>query len=133
LSYIAARTQRVELLTTAVILPWNDPLRVAEKMIFLDHMSDGRAAFGIGRGLAKKEYDAFGIDMAESRERFNEAAELAMRALETGIAEGDGTYYKQPRIEIRPRPLKSFADRFYCVAMSTDSVPICAELGARIV
>jgi alkanesulfonate monooxygenase SsuD/methylene tetrahydromethanopterin reductase-like flavin-dependent oxidoreductase (luciferase family) len=133
LSYIAAKTQRIELLTTAVILPWNDPLRVAEKMIFLDHLSDGRAAFGIGRGLAKKEYDAFGLDMNESRGRFDEAAELAMRALETGIAQGDGPYYKQPAIELRPRPYKSFADRFYCVAMSSDSVPVCARLGARIV
>ena len=133
LSYLAAATKRIELLTTAVILPWNDPLRVAEKMIFLDHLSNGRAAFGIGRGLAKKEYDAFGIDMNESRERFDEAAELVMRALETGIAQGDGPFYRQPAIELRPRPIGSFRDRFYCVAMSSDSVPVCARLGARIV
>ena len=51
LSYMAARTERIGLLTGAVILPWNDPLRVVERMIVLDHLSGGRALFGIGRGL----------------------------------------------------------------------------------
>jgi alkanesulfonate monooxygenase SsuD/methylene tetrahydromethanopterin reductase-like flavin-dependent oxidoreductase (luciferase family) len=40
-----------------VILPWNDPLRVAEKMIMLDILSGGRAVFGMGRGLSRTEYD----------------------------------------------------------------------------
>ena len=57
LSYMAAVTNRIKLLTGAVILPWNNPLRVVEKMILLDHLSKGRAVFGIGRGLAKREYD----------------------------------------------------------------------------
>src|SRR5262245_36606912 len=67
LSYLAARTKRIDLITAAVILPWNDPLRVVEKMIMLDHLSEGRAGFGIGRGLSKREYGCFGIDMGESR------------------------------------------------------------------
>ena len=45
LSYMAAQTQKIGLLTGAVILPWNDPLRVAERMIVLDHLSQGRALF----------------------------------------------------------------------------------------
>ena len=129
LSYMAAVTNRIGLLTGAVILPWNNPLRVVEKMILLDHLSKGRAMFGIGRGLAKREYDGFGIDMNEARDRFDEAAEMIIRGLETGIVEGDGKYYKQMRTEVRPRPYASFKDRFYCVAMSSDSVPVCARLG----
>ncbi|HIF95508.1 MAG TPA: LLM class flavin-dependent oxidoreductase, partial [Myxococcales bacterium] len=70
LSYMAGQTQKIGLLTGAVILPWNDPLRVAERMIVLDHLSQGRALFGIGRGLALREYETFGIDMNEARERF---------------------------------------------------------------
>src|SRR5687767_13940765 len=61
LSYMAAKTSRIGLLTGAVILPWINPLRVVEKMIMLDHLSNGRALFGIGRGLAKREYDRFCI------------------------------------------------------------------------
>lgn len=132
LAYMAAKTKRIGLLTGAVILPWNDPLRVMERMIVLDHLSGGRAMFGIGRGLAKREYDRFGIDMNEARDRFDEAAEMIIRGLETGIAEGNGRYYKQLRSELRPRPYASFKDRFYCVAMSSDSVPVCARLGAKM-
>ena len=50
LAHMAARTQRILLGTGAVILPWNDPLRVAEKIALLDHLSDGRLLFGMGRG-----------------------------------------------------------------------------------
>jgi len=132
LGYMAAKTERIKLLTGAVILPWNDPLRVVERMIVLDHLSCGRALFGIGRGLAKREYDVFGVDMNEARDRFDEAAELILRGLETGIVEGSGRYYKQRRTEVRPRPYASFRDRFYAVGMSSDSVPVVARLGARM-
>jgi alkanesulfonate monooxygenase SsuD/methylene tetrahydromethanopterin reductase-like flavin-dependent oxidoreductase (luciferase family) len=132
LSYMAARTERVGLLTGAVILPWNDPLRVAERMIVLDHLSQGRALFGIGRGLALREYETFGVDMNEARDRFDEAAEIILEALETGVMEADGKYYKQRRTELRPRPYASFKDRFYAVGMSSDSVPVVARLGAKM-
>ncbi len=132
LSYMAAKTKHIKLLTGAVILPWNDPLRVAEKMVLLDHLSQGRALFGIGRGLARREYETFGIDMNEARDRFDEAAEMIIKALENGYIEGDGKYYKQKRAELRPGPYKSFKDRFYAVAMSSDSVPVVARLGAKM-
>jgi alkanesulfonate monooxygenase SsuD/methylene tetrahydromethanopterin reductase-like flavin-dependent oxidoreductase (luciferase family) len=132
LSYVAAKTERIGLLTGAVILPWNNPLRVVEKMLLLDHLSKGRAIFGIGRGLAKREYGAFGIDMNEARDRFDEAADMIIRGLETGIVEGDGRYYKQTRTAVRPGPYASFKGRINCVAMSSDSVPVCARLGAKM-
>jgi alkanesulfonate monooxygenase SsuD/methylene tetrahydromethanopterin reductase-like flavin-dependent oxidoreductase (luciferase family) len=133
LSYMAAKTERIKLLTGAVILPWwESPLRVAEKMILLDHLSKGRAQFGIGRGLARMEYETFGIDMDEARDRFNESAELIIESLETGVMEGNGKFFKQARTEIRPRPYASFEGRFYSVAMSSDSVPVVAELGAQM-
>ena len=132
LSYMAAQTQKIGLLTGAVILPWNDPLRVAERMIVLDHLSQGRALFGIGRGLALREYETFGIDMNEARDRFDEAAEIIIEALETGVMEADGKHYKQHRTALRPRPYSSFKDRFYAVGMSSDSVPVVARLGAKM-
>lgn len=133
LAYIAGKTEKIGLITGAVILPWHhDLLRIVERMIVLDYLSNGRAMFGIGRGLAKREYDTFGIDMNEARDRFDEAAEFVMSGLETGVCEWNGKYYKQTRTEVRPRPLKSFRDRFYSVAMSSDSVPVCARLGARM-
>jgi alkanesulfonate monooxygenase SsuD/methylene tetrahydromethanopterin reductase-like flavin-dependent oxidoreductase (luciferase family) len=133
LAYMAARTSRIGLGTGAVILPWNDPLRVAEKISMLDHLCGGRLRFGMGRGLARREYRPFGIDMSTSRERFDEAAPMILRALETGVIEGDGPHYPQPRTPIRPQPTRSFAGRTYCVAMSPDSVVAAATLGARMV
>jgi len=133
LSYMAAKTETIGLMTGAVILPWwKDPIRIVEKMILLDHLSKGRANFGIGRGLARKEYEAFGIDMDEARDRFDQSAEIILAGLETGFVEADTEHFKQIRTEVRPGPYKSFEGRFYSVAMSSDSVPVVARLGAQM-
>ncbi len=132
LSWVAARTSRIRLATGAVIVPWNDPLRVAEKVALLDHLSGGRAVLGLGRGLARREYEGFGIEMGESRERFDEASRMIVDALESGFVEGAGPYYPQARTEIRPRPRRGFRDRLYCVGMSPESVDQAAALGARL-
>jgi alkanesulfonate monooxygenase SsuD/methylene tetrahydromethanopterin reductase-like flavin-dependent oxidoreductase (luciferase family) len=132
LSYMAAKTSRIQLGTGAVIVPWNDPLRVAEKIAFLDHLSNGRAVLGLGRGLARVEYEHFGIDMNTARERFDEASRMIIEALDKSFIEGDGPFYPQVRTEIRPRPLAGFRDRFYCVGISPESVQQVAKLGARL-
>ena len=132
LAWVAARTERIRIGTAAVILPWHDPLRVAEKMIMLDILSEGRALFGMGRGLSRKEYAPLRVDMGESRERFDEAAAMILGALETGVIAGDGPFYPQPEVELRPRPESSFADRVYCVASSPDSVVSAVAAKGRL-
>ena len=105
LAYVAGRTRKIGLGTAAVILPWNDPLRVAEKVAMLDLVSGGRVRFGMGRGLSQREFAPFrGIAMDESRDRFDEASAMIVEALETGFIRGDGPMYPQVRTEIRPRP-----------------------------
>src|SRR5690349_4847239 len=133
MAYLAAICPNIDLGTAAVILPWNDPLRVAEKAIVLDMLSKGRLRLGLGRGLARREFAAFRLSMNESRERFDEAAPMIVNALKTGFIEGDGKFYKQPRIEIRPRPQHAFDGRIYAVASSEDSVLSAAKLGAHMV
>jgi alkanesulfonate monooxygenase SsuD/methylene tetrahydromethanopterin reductase-like flavin-dependent oxidoreductase (luciferase family) len=132
LANVAGRTERLQLGTGAVILPWNDPLRVAEKMIMLDILSGGRAIFGMGRGLSRMEYAPFQIPMSESRARFDEASVMIVEALETGWISGDGPFYPQPRTELRPRPPRSFRGRLYCVAGSPDSITSCVNIGAAL-
>jgi alkanesulfonate monooxygenase SsuD/methylene tetrahydromethanopterin reductase-like flavin-dependent oxidoreductase (luciferase family) len=131
LTYIAAKTKTIKLMTGAVILPWNDPLRVVEKAIMLDILSDGRMILGMGRGAARREFKALRVDLADSREMFDEAARIIMQGLETGIVEADTKWYKQPRVEIRPRPPKSFRDRLVMVSMSPSSVDIAARYGLQ--
>jgi alkanesulfonate monooxygenase SsuD/methylene tetrahydromethanopterin reductase-like flavin-dependent oxidoreductase (luciferase family) len=134
LSYCAGRTETIALGTAAVILPWNDPLRVAEKVSMLDHMSGGRVRFGMGRGLSRREYAPFrGVAMEEARERFDEASMMIVDALETGVIKGDGPWYPQEPIEIRPRPERSFKGRIYAVANSADSVEAAARVGGRMI
>lgn len=135
LSYIAGRTTSVDVGTAAVIMPWHDPLRVAEKVIMLDHLTHGRFRVGFGRGLSRREFAAFagtGIQMDESRGRFDEGTAMVLEALRTGFIEGDGEYFKQPRIELRPRPERSFEDRVYTVASSDDSIESAARFGGRL-
>jgi alkanesulfonate monooxygenase SsuD/methylene tetrahydromethanopterin reductase-like flavin-dependent oxidoreductase (luciferase family) len=132
MAHLAGRTSRIMLGTAAVILPWNNPLRVAEKALMVDNISGGRLLLGIGRGLSRKEYVPFRIPLDETRDRFDEAAPMIFEALETGVIEGDGPFYPQPRAELRPRPRGSFHDRRYMVAGSPDSVVMAAKLRARM-
>jgi alkanesulfonate monooxygenase SsuD/methylene tetrahydromethanopterin reductase-like flavin-dependent oxidoreductase (luciferase family) len=132
LSWLAGRTKTIKLGTGAVIVPWNNPLRVVEKIVLLDHLSGGRAILGLGRGLARVEYEHFGIPMDAARGRFDEGAKMIIEALESGFVEGPGPCFPQVRTEVRPRPLAGFKDRLYCVGVSPESVLKCAELGARL-
>lgn len=132
LSYIGGRCQKVKLGTMVVVLPWNDPMRVAEKMSMLDCMTDGRALFGIGRGLGRVEFEGFRVDMNESRDRFIESAEMILDGLEQGYCEYDGTYIKQPKSRIRPEPFRSFKNRTYAAAVSPESSQVMAKLGIGI-
>ena len=72
LTYMAACTERIRLGSMVCVLPWHDPVRVAEQIAMLDVMSGGRVILGIGRGTGRVEFDGFGVPMSESRARFVE-------------------------------------------------------------
>jgi alkanesulfonate monooxygenase SsuD/methylene tetrahydromethanopterin reductase-like flavin-dependent oxidoreductase (luciferase family) len=129
LSWVAARTSRVQLGTMVTVLPWHDPVRVAENFALLDHLSNGRAVIGLGRGLGRSEFTGFRAPMHESRSRFTEYTEALVTGLESGVLSYDGQYYKQPPVEIRPAPFKSFRDRTFASAISPSSIDLMARLG----
>ena len=131
LSFMAGRTRRVKLGSMVVVLPWHDPIRVAEQVSLLDHVSDGRFILGLGRGLARIEYEGFRLDQNEGRSLFVEYAELILNALENGYMEG-GRHTNQPRRDIRPFPARSFRGRTYAAAVSPESMPIMAKLGVGV-
>lgn len=132
LTYFAAKSTKLKLGSMVVVLPWHDPMRVAEQVAMLDNMSNGRVILGIGRGLGRVEFDGFGKDMNTSRETFVESAEMILNGLETGVCEYDGKHVKQLRREIRPRPFKSFKGRTYAAAVSPESSQIMAKLGIGV-
>ena len=132
LTWVAGRTKRVRLGSMVVVLPWHDPLRVAEQAAMLDALSGGRLILGIGRGLGRVEFEGFRVPMDESRGRFVESAEMILRGLETGWCEYDGQFVKQPRKRLRPAPFKTFKGRSYAAAVSPESAHIMAKLGVGI-
>lgn len=132
LTYMAGRTERVKLGSMVMVLPWHDPVRLAEEVSVLDQVSGGRAVLGVGRGLGRIEFEGFRRNMGESRERFIEHAEAILEALETGYIEYDGKFYRQPRTQIRPLPFQSFKGRVYASAVSPESSRIMARLGIGV-
>lgn len=134
LSYLAAKTSRMKIGTGAIILPWWDnPTRVAEKIAMLDILTEGRLMLGFGRGLARDEYEAFGVDMNESREIFDTSLEIILDILATGVAEYDTKYFKQSRTEIHPTPERDFRkEGFFAVAMTPDSAMAAAQSGGTM-
>ena len=76
LSHIAARFPDFALGTCVLVTPWYEPLRLAEEIAQLNLLTDQPLHLGLGRGTAKYEYDAFGVPMEESRQRFREVWEI---------------------------------------------------------
>ncbi len=81
LSFLAARTQAIRLGTAVIVLPWHNPVLLAEQVATLDVLSNGRLDFGIGRGYRPTEFDRFRIPLEEAGERFEEAIALLKKAL----------------------------------------------------
>lgn len=129
MTYMAGRTSRIEIGSAVVVLPWHNPVRVAEEVSMLDVLSNGRVRLAIGRGAGRIEFDTFGLDMNESRQLFIESAETLIQGLENGYCEYHGTLITQPRAEIRPTPTKSFRGRTYSAGASPETIGIMADLG----
>lgn len=131
LTYVAAKTSTIKLMPAAVILPWNDPLRVVEKVAMLDALSEGRVIIGMGRGAARREFAGFRQDIADSREMFDEAALIIMDGLETGTVKANTKHFQQPEVEVRPRPEGWTRDRMLMVSMSPSSAEVAADYGLK--
>jgi len=132
LTWFAGRTRRIQLGTMVVVLPWHHPVRVAEDVLLLDHVSRGRTLLGVGRGIGRIEYEKLGVDPAESKALSIELIRCLSSALESGICEYEGEFVRQPKTQLRPRPFQSFRNRIFLGAGSPESSPLCAELGIGI-
>jgi len=129
LAYFAGRTRRIALGTAVIVLPWYDPIRVAEGIALLDIMCGGRCLFGFGRGAASVEYEGMRIPMGEARGRFAEAAQIVVMALSQPEFEFKGEYFNIPRTSIRPRAVSHPERRFYASSVSPESATLMAKLG----
>jgi alkanesulfonate monooxygenase SsuD/methylene tetrahydromethanopterin reductase-like flavin-dependent oxidoreductase (luciferase family) len=80
LTWIGARTKSLRLGTAVLVLPWHNPVLLAEQAATLDLLSGGRLDFGIGKGYRYNEFAGFCVPMEEAEERFDEALEVILKA-----------------------------------------------------
>jgi len=79
-SAVVSRTKRMQIGLAVQVLPLANPLRVAEEAAIVDHISDGRLVFGVGRSSFIESYQGYNVDYGESRGRFMESLEIIQRA-----------------------------------------------------
>src|SRR5918995_5982318 len=99
---IATRTRRLRVGTAVQVLPLNNPLRIAEEVATLDHISEGRLEFGIGRSGVVRSYDVYGIPYAESQARFREALEIIKIAWKGEPFSYEGEFYRIATTTVAP-------------------------------
>jgi alkanesulfonate monooxygenase SsuD/methylene tetrahydromethanopterin reductase-like flavin-dependent oxidoreductase (luciferase family) len=101
---IASRTTRLRVGMAVYVLPLNHPLRIAEEVATVDHISQGRFDFGIGRSGFTRSYDTYGIPYSESQERFREALEIILQAWKGDTFSYEGACYRVENATVVPRP-----------------------------
>jgi len=103
-SAIAARTKRLRVGLAVQVLPLNNPLRIAEEAATVDHISEGRFDFGIGRSGVPRTYDMYNVPYAESDARFREALDIILRAWKGEPFSYHGEFYRFENVAVAPRP-----------------------------
>jgi alkanesulfonate monooxygenase SsuD/methylene tetrahydromethanopterin reductase-like flavin-dependent oxidoreductase (luciferase family) len=132
LTYMAGQTKRIDFGTMVVVLPWYDPVVVAEQISVLDNLLQGRRlTLGLGRGAAKREFDAYRVPMDESRDRFAESLQVLKKALTQEWFSHEGHFYQIPETTIRPRPRnpQALLDGMRVAWTSPQTLPITANSG----
>lgn len=133
LAYLAARTRNIRLGTAVVVLPWHNPVLIAEQVATLDLLTGGRVDFGVGKGYRKTEFDGFCIPMAEATERFDEAMEIIRKAWRTeGRFSHHGKRWHYENILVEPEPLQRPHPPLWLAAGSHDSIRRAAREGYNL-
>ena len=119
-----------------IVLPWHDPIRVAEGIATLDNMLSGRRlSIGFGRGLGRREFGALRVPMEESRERFIEGArhradgaeQRVVRATTASSRRFPARHCGRSRV----RPAAQLIENMYCAWGSPQTIPIAAQTGLK--
>jgi natural product biosynthesis luciferase-like monooxygenase protein len=101
---IAQATQTMRIGTAVLLLPYHNPLRVAEDYATLDCLSGGRVEFGVGHGFVKWEALTFGVALDDLRDRFKENLEVILKAWREEKLEHKGRFHEFHGVEVLPRP-----------------------------
>jgi alkanesulfonate monooxygenase SsuD/methylene tetrahydromethanopterin reductase-like flavin-dependent oxidoreductase (luciferase family) len=129
---IAQRTTRMKIGTAVQVLPLCHPLRLAEEVATVDHLSNGRLIFGVGRSGFAHTYMTYGVDYAESRERFAETLEIVKRCFTEERFSHKGKYFTYDNVRLSPKPWCKPWPEIRVAAASPDTYEEVAVLGHPI-
>jgi alkanesulfonate monooxygenase SsuD/methylene tetrahydromethanopterin reductase-like flavin-dependent oxidoreductase (luciferase family) len=133
LAWVAARTTRLRLGTAVMVLPWHNPVLLAEEAATLDLMSGGRLDFGVGKGYRRNEFDGFAIDIAEAEARFAEALGLVLKAWTSDERFSHrGRFWRFENVLVEPAPLQRPHPPLWMAAGSEASIREVAARGANL-
>jgi alkanesulfonate monooxygenase SsuD/methylene tetrahydromethanopterin reductase-like flavin-dependent oxidoreductase (luciferase family) len=130
--WIVSRTKRLRVGTAVQLLPLNHPLRVAGEITTLDHLSQGRFDFGIGRSGAPRAYDALGVPYEESQARFFEALEIILQAWKGEAFSYEGKFYRFTDVTVTPRPYRDPHPPIRMAATTAETFPRVGRMGIPI-
>ena len=130
---IAAKTSVMRIGTAVYCLPLGHPIRVAEEMATLDHISDGRIELGVGRGTFPNVHEGFNVTFEESRSRFDEFLEIVVTAWTQETFSFHGEHYSCADLTVTPRPYQQPHPPITIGVTSAESFPIIGAMGYPLI
>src|SRR6266446_3554278 len=133
LTWLGARTRHLRLGTAVIVLPWHNPVLVAEAAATLDLLSGGRLDFGVGKGYRDYEFSGFCVPMEEATERFDEAIDVIRKAWTTeGRFSHHGARWHFDNVVVEPAPVQRPHPPFWLGAGSAESIRRAAREGYNL-
>ncbi|HEY6323610.1 MAG TPA: LLM class flavin-dependent oxidoreductase [Thermoanaerobaculia bacterium] len=129
---VAQRTQRVRIGYAIAVLPLHHPLRLAEEIAWVGHLSRGRLLVGVGPGFSPYEFGAFGVPLAERHARLEEGSAILRAALSGEPFSYAGRFWSVPPVTLRPRPFQGCAPPFLRASSSVESLREAARDGVPV-
>ena len=132
LAAVAARTARVRIGTYVLLLPFHNPVRVAEDIAVLDNISAGRVDLPVGVGSAAEEFRTFGIPFNERLGRTFEALRIIERCFAGEEFSHKGKYYEFPNVRMTTTPVQRLGPPIWVASMGDQSVAWTARRGYHL-
>src|SRR5262245_9381479 len=133
LTWLAARTTTLRLGTAVMVLPWHNPVILAEQAATLDLLSEGRLDFGIGKGYRHNEFTGFDIPIEEADARFEEALDVIIRAWTSAERFSyHGRFWRYDDVIVEPPTRQKPHPPLWMAASSAPSIRRVAERGHNL-
>jgi alkanesulfonate monooxygenase SsuD/methylene tetrahydromethanopterin reductase-like flavin-dependent oxidoreductase (luciferase family) len=124
-------TKRIRLGFGVVILPYHHPVRVAERVAMVDHLTGGRVDMGTGRS-APYEQTGMGVDPRATRDMWEESLAMIPKAWEDGLFSWEGRFWNVPPRDVRPKPFQKPHPPLWVAALQPATYRLAAEKGIGV-